>query len=78
MIKYMYNWMDWGLFDVEEVEVLQEDYEWYKYPQEKFSLVKFKNRPGFTKPFPCQKKHLFNTYEEAYAFGLKDCPTGAF
>ena len=67
MIKYMYQWMAWGLFDVKEVEVLQSD--------DENCLVRFKKG---LKPFIYPKKYLFDTYEEAYAFGKEDCPGGAF
>ena len=79
MIKYMYYWMDWGLFEIKEVEIIQENYTFYKDPKENYSLVKVKwNNGKVVSSLPCPKKYLFDTYEEAYAFGLQECPGGVF
>ena len=79
MIKYMYYWMDWGLFEVKEVEVVEENYNYYKDSKEEYSLVKVKWNSGkIISSIPCPKKYLFDTYEEAYAFGVEECPGGAF
>ena len=79
--KYMYVWCDWGLFDVKEVEVLEENYSWYKDSKNEYSLVRVRfstTSKEFSTSMPCLKNHLFDTYDEAYSFGLKDCPAGAF
>ena len=78
MTKYMYHWCDWGLFDVLEVEVVQENYSWYKDPKDEYSLVKVKWARGDSTCMPCPKKYLFDNYDEAYSFGLQECPGGAF
>ena len=78
MTKFLYQWKDWGLFDVVEVEVVMDEYYSYNKSTSALSLVKVKNAPGCAVAFPCEKKYLFDTYDEAYAFGVKDCSGGTF
>lgn len=66
-MKYMYVWDDWSLFHVEEVEVINEDF----FSNGKTAVIK---RGSGSMPVP--RKYLFDTYEEAYQFGLTNVPKG--
>lgn len=64
-MKYMYVCEDWNLFHVDEVEVINEDF---------FSngaIATIKRGSGI---LPVPRKYLFDTYEEAYQFGLEHMP----
>ena len=78
-IKYLYSWQDWGLYTIYAVEVVQEDYRHPNYPDTELALVRSpgpnnENKPATIVP----KKNLFDTYEEADAYGRENTPMGAF
>lgn len=77
MIKWLYEWHDWGIYAVNEVDVLKEGLEDSKYPNSKFAIVLSKNKNG-GRPFVVDEEHLFNTRKEADEYGAKNCPRGAF
>ena len=68
-MKYLYQWDDWNLFHVEEVNVVDEDV--FDTPMQELALVKTRNSRTILAP----RKHLFDTYEEAYQFGLEHTPS---
>lgn len=68
-MKFLYQWDDWGLFHVEEVEVIDEDL------HSNGKMVVIKRGSG---SMPVPRKYLFDTYGEAYQFGLENTPKGAF
>lgn len=78
-IKYLYSWHDWGLYEVHPVEVVQEDYRHPNHLDVELALVRSpgtneENKPPAIVP----KKNLFNTYEEADAYGRENTPAGAW
>lgn len=77
-IKYLYSWLDWGLYDIRTVEVVQEDYPNPRFPNEEFSLVRSDRVGGGREPAPAPKEFLFDTYEEADAYGREHTPAGAW
>ena len=76
--KYLYSWLDWGLYDVCAVEVVQEDYPNPRFPNEEFSLVRSDRVGDGREPAPVPKEFLFDTYGEADAYGRKHTPAGAW
>ena len=77
-IKYLYDWQDWGLYSVFAVEVVEEDHQDPRYPNEKLSLVLSPRINGGRKPAIVPRKHLFDTYDEADDYGHKNTPSGAW
>lgn len=67
-MKYLYQWDDWNLFHVEEVEVINEDV--FDTPSNELALVKTRNSRKILTP----RKYIFDTYDEAYQFGLEHMP----
>ena len=72
-MKFLYQWDDWGLFHVEEVEVIETNVRDERYPSETFAAVKCGPKSNLV-----LQKHIFDTYGEAYRFGLENTPKGAF
>ena len=69
-MKFLYVWDDWSLFHVEEVEVLATDVHDERYPGT-FTLIKSGSKSTLV-----SAKQLFDTYEEAYQYGLTNVPKG--
>lgn len=77
-MKYLYCWDDWGLFHVSVVRVIENNLKDYRYHNELFARVMIQGTEGREYPAIIQQKHLFDTFEEAYEYGLKETPSGAF
>lgn len=75
MIKWLYEWHDWGIYAIREVELLKSGISDKNYPGTIFSLVRYTKGGN---PFKVEADHLFDTYEEATEYGQKNCPRGAF
>lgn len=76
--KWLYEWLDWGLYDVTRVEVLMDGIELDRYPNEKFAKVHHLSGPDQNKVFTVTEKHLFDTRGEALEYAKENCPSGAF
>ena len=76
--KYLYSWHDWGIYAVYPVEVVQEDYRLPNYPDEELALVRSPRLNDGNRPAAVPKKNLFDTYEEADAYGRENTPAGAW
>ena len=77
MKKWLYAWHDWGIYAVDEVEVLEEGLIEPKHPNSKFAIVILEKGTIFRR-LKVDMKNIFDTKEEADEYGRENCPTCAF
>ena len=75
MTKYMYIWLDWGLYDIKKVEVVEKDYTGLKVDLKGVSRVRYLNE---FETFLCANEHLFDTIKQAKEYAKANTPSGAF
>lgn len=76
-MKYLYVWQDWGLFRVDEVEVLETGIRNERCPGVTFARVLSPRINDGKRPALVNQDHIFDSYQLAKAFGLKNTPNGA-
>lgn len=77
-MKYLYDWQDWGIFEVRKVEVLESGIKDRRYPIEEFSIVSIKDERSGNRRSMVLSKYIFDTYDEAYSYGIENCPRGTW
>ncbi len=82
-MKYGYHFMDWGLFDIDEIEeifeltedlIIKDSFGTHIFNKENWVLVKtvkdiFIGNHSQKNIGPYYKEYIFDTYEEAEAYG---------
>lgn len=77
MKKWLYAWLDWGLYGVYEVKVLEEGLTDSEYPNSKFAIVLLE-KGSVCRRLKVDVKNLFDTKEKADEYGRENCPTCEF